>query len=371
MHPHTLLRAELAAVLCLAGLHQDPPCCASGRAEPARVERRLAAMGTWLDLELAAPERPLALAASERAVRAIEACEARLSTWREDSELARLNHAAVGEVVTLSSELAADLARARGFWLATEGAFDPGLAALVAAWGLRSGGRSPAPEELASALAAGGLAGFELDGRRAVRRHPLAGIEEGGFGKGVGLDAALAALAEAGITEARIDLGGQLGLLGSHGPSPWTVVLADPRDRARAVLELRVDAGSFSTSGNSEHGILVDGVRHGHLLDPRSGQPAEDFGSLSVWAGDATAADCLSTGLYVLGPTQAFRWRTAHRANEPVELIVLAPHGERLVALASEGWRGRLRPLVPGLELRFVSEDAARLQDPFSLLSIR
>ncbi len=360
-----LFPAQLAALLWLAGPPQDPLASAA-RAEPARVERRLSAMGTWLELTLEAPERALALAASERAVRAIEACETRLSTWQEDSELARLNRARVGEAVTLSSELAADLARARCFWRATEGAFDPGLAALVVAWGLRSGGRSPAPEELTSALAAGGWAGFELEDRRAVRRHPLAGIEEGGFGKGVGLDAALAVLAAAGITQARLDLGGQLALLGS----PWTTTLADPRDRARAVLELCFDRGSLSTSANSERGILVDGVRRGHLLDPRSGQPVEDFGSLSVWAADATAADCLSTGLYVLGPERAFRWRAAQRATEPVELLVLLPQGERLLALASEGWRGRLRPLVPELELSFVSDAVARSAVPLLPLAI-
>jgi len=140
MLPCALLWVLPAAVPFLAGAPQDPPAL-ERKDEPARVERRLSAMGTWLDIEVVAADRPLALAASERAVRALETCEARLSTWQEDSELAHLNRAAVGEVVTLSSELAADLGRARDFWRATEGAFDPGLAALVAAWGLRSGGR--------------------------------------------------------------------------------------------------------------------------------------------------------------------------------------------------------------------------------------
>jgi thiamine biosynthesis lipoprotein len=340
----------LLPVLAARALLLQGPAGSAPAPEPARVERRLAAMGTWLELAVEAPERALALAASERAVRAIEACEARLSTWRDDSELARLNRAEVGQPVTLTRELAAHLECARAFWRVTGGAFDPGLGALVAAWGLRSGGRMPAPAELEAARATGGFASFELEGQRAVRLHPLAAVEEGGFGKGVGLDAALAALREAGITEARVDLGGQLAILGS----PCTTTLADPRARGRAVLELRFDAGSLSTSGNSEKDIVVDGVARGHLLDPRTGAPVEDFGSLTVWARDATAADCLSTGLYVLGPERTLRWRTAHRADHPVEVLVLCAEGERLVAMASEGWRGRLRPLAPELELRFV-----------------
>lgn len=343
----TTLLALLPALPLGRRLAQENPAPA-----PVWVERRLSAMGTWLDLRVRGPERSAALAASERAVRALEACEARLSTWVDSSELARLNCAPVGEVRELSLELAADLARVRSLWLETEGAFDPGLGALVSAWGLRTGGRRPSGEELTAALATGGFASFEVEGRSARRRHPLAAVEEGGFGKGIGLDAALAALVEAGVVEAELDLGGQWAVLG--GPS--TVVLADPRERERAVLELTLGPGSLSTSGNSERGIVVDGVARGHLLDPRTGAPAADFGSLSVWAPDATAADCLSTGLYVLGPERALRWCAARPG---IELVLLLPEDDgRIRAVASAGWRGRLRVLVPDLELRYVGADS-------------
>lgn len=337
-----LVASLLAAPLLLL---QQP----SGEPGPGRIERRLAAMGTWLELAVEADGRAAALAASEAAVGALEACEARLSTWRDDSELARLNRAPPGASVELSPALAADLERAAHFWRATGGAFDPGLGALVAAWGLRTGGRVPAPGELAAARAAGGFAGFELAGAWVVRRHALACIEEGGFGKGRGLDQALAALAAHGVRTAVLDLGGQLAVLGA----PHATTLADPRARERAVLALECAPGSLATSGNSERGIRVDGVRRGHVLDPRTGAPAPDFGSLSVWAADATTADCLSTGLYVLGPDEAFRWR-ARNAPE-IELIVLEPRASDggLRARASAGLRGRLRVLVPELELRF------------------
>ncbi|HEX6201438.1 MAG TPA: FAD:protein FMN transferase, partial [Thermoanaerobaculia bacterium] len=206
--------------------------CASAAAAPAappqRVERHLSAMGTELTLVVEAAERAAALAASERAVRAIEVVEARLSTWRDDSELARLNRAPVGEPVPLSAELAAELSAAADCRRRTGGAFDPGVGALVDAWGLRTGGREPGDEELESALAASGLRHLDLlppsDGAgtaTAVRRHPGLRIEEGGFGKGAGLAAAAAALApllagdSAAIRAASIDLGGQLVFLGT------------------------------------------------------------------------------------------------------------------------------------------------------------
>ena len=91
----------LALVCAGAARLQEPSSPGPAFPSNARVERRLEAMGTWLELRLelrpdAGEDRAAGLAASERAVQAIEACEARLSTWREDSELARLNRAPVG-----------------------------------------------------------------------------------------------------------------------------------------------------------------------------------------------------------------------------------------------------------------------------------
>lgn len=345
-----MLASMLLPLALALALPPGLPSGAGPAGDTVQVERRLSAMGTWLELRVQAGERAAGLAASERALAAIEACERRLSTWVEDSELARLNRAPLGEWQALSPELAHDLERARHHWIGTGGAFDPGLGALVEIWGLRTGGRMPSEAELVAARGARGFAAFELEGRRARRLHARAAIEEGGFGKGLALDAALAALAADGVREAVVDLGGQLALLGAGA----TTTLADPRARARAVLELELRPGSFATSGNSERGIVVDGVARAHLLDPRSGTPCADFGSLSVWAADATTADCLSTGLYVMGPEAARTWCAAHPG---IEFVLVLPEGGRLRVVASAGWRGRLRPLVSDLDLRFVGAD--------------
>jgi thiamine biosynthesis lipoprotein len=315
------------------------------------VERRLGMMGTELEVRLDAPSRAVALAASEVAVRALEASEARLSTWRDDSELARLNRAPAGTAVRLSPRLAAELRSVQHWWRETAGAFDPGIGALVAAWGLRSGGRVPSPAERETARAAGGLAALRLaaDGR-AARLRPGLRIEEGGWGKGAGLDAAIAALrADGRATAALLNLGGQVAVYDRTGQGPWSLPLADPRDRQRPVLALTLIAGSIATSGNSEHGFERDGVRYGHLLDPRTGEPARDFGSLTAWAPEALAADALSK-LFVLGPDAAFAWARAHAG---IEIVTLEPRAGGLRARATAGWRGRLAALVPDVEIEF------------------
>lgn len=378
-----LLLALVPAAVPLGG-------CASAAAVPAspqRVERHLSAMGTELTVVVEAAERRAALAASERAVRAIEAVEARLSTWRDDSELARLNRAPVGEPVPLSPELTSELIAAADCRRRTGGAFDPGVGALVDAWGLRSGGREPADDELESAVAASGLRHLDLllpaaRGRSAtaVRRHPGLRIEEGGFGKGAGLAAAAAALAPlvadgaaaslaaaedeatttsgaATIRAATVDLGGQLVFLGTPTEGSWTVAVADPERRDRALLVVAVDGGSLATSGNSERGIEVAGRHYGHLLDPAGGRPVPDFGSLTVWAADPLLADCLSTGLYVLGPDRALAWAAGEAG---VEVLTVEPRQDGLPRVrTTAGLAERVEPLVAGLEVETVASAGA------------
>lgn len=309
-----------------------------GAPETARVERLAAAMGTTLAIRVDAPERADGLAASEVALRALEDAERRLSTWQADSELARFNAAAPGTEVELSSDLAQTLARAEHWRRETGGAFDPAVADLVALWGLREGGREPSAEELARALGQRGpRAGLELSGTTAVR-GPLA-LEEGGFGKGAGLDAALAALAGAPIRAASLDLGGQVAVLGGEEGFTWT--LADPRDRLRPVLSYTIDSGSVATSGTSERGA--------HIIDPASGRPVDWDGSISVWAASALDADCLSTGLFVLGPEAALEFAGARSG---IEVLVLEPRADGgLDARASAGWLGRVQALNADVRL--------------------
>jgi thiamine biosynthesis lipoprotein len=304
------------------------------------VERRVVLMGTVLEIEVEAPDRASALAASEKAVKAVEAAEARLSTWRDDTELARLNRAPVGERFPLSDHLAAELSAARRCWQETGGAFDPAVGPLVKAWGLRTGGhKTPSPAELAAAVAASRMDGLRLEEGAAVRERADLVLEEGGFGKGAGLDDAVAALAaDPAVSRATLNFGGQVAVF-SRRPDSWTVPVAHPRQRERPVAELTVGKGSVSTSGTSEHGR--------HILDPRTGEPAPEIGSVTVWTDGALTADCLSTGLYVMGPEAAMRWAETH---PDVEVLILRGDGE---ALATPGLKGNLKALDPTVRVRF------------------
>jgi thiamine biosynthesis lipoprotein len=98
-------------------------------------------------------------------------------------------------------------------------------------------------------------------------------------------------------------LGGQVLV---NGRSQW-VDVAHPLHRAESIARWWITTGSLATSGNSERGRTIDGIRIGHVLDARTGQPAEDFGSVTVWCDNALDADCLSTALFALGPEKGLQ----------------------------------------------------------------
>ncbi len=298
-----------------------------------RVERRLVAMGTVLRVRVAGADRPAALAASEAAVGEIERVDRLLSTWKEGGPLGRLNAAAPGEAVAVGPEVRTLLADAFAWARRTGRAFDPTVLPLVKAWDLRGQGRIPGSEELARAAAATGPQRFRLDpaAEAAARLDKDAGIDEGAWGKGYALDLAAAAARDAGATESVLDLGGQVLVRGR-----WTVVIADPRDRQRPAATVFVESASVSTSGNSERGRVVGGRRIGHLLDPRTGRPARDFGSATVVASSALVADVLSTAFFVLGPDRGLELsESLRRQGFPNEALFLIAGGGPLRAAAS------------------------------------
>ncbi|MXY96930.1 MAG: FAD:protein FMN transferase [Gemmatimonadetes bacterium] len=318
------------------------------RPNPVRIERHLSVMGTTLVISVEAGDRRAALAASEKALEALHRAEQRLSTWTNDTELARLNEAEVGRPVSLSPELAADLTAARRWWIATGGAFDPGIGTLSEIWGLRSGGKMPTRALVDRTADLPGLEALEMDGPSAARRHPDLRIDEGGFGKGAGLDDAVRKLKETDATSAMINLGGQVALFGTGKSVRFEV--ADPTDRQRVALTLIIDRGALATSGNSERGLVIGDRTYSHILDPKSGMPVPDFGSLTVWADDALAADCLSTGLYVLGPERALEWAAEHAG---IEVLVLESTDDGLNARATMGFRDRIETGGSGVVVSF------------------
>jgi thiamine biosynthesis lipoprotein len=334
-HRARFLKAGLIILLVLAnaGAWAIEPGLANDRL----ARRHVYLMGTWLDVEVRAPSSDAARQAAQDAIEAVEAAERRLSTWVPSSELAGVNSAPVGVWASLSTSLAKDLEAAWRWEQATGGAFSPGVGPLIAAWALRSGGRVPTAGERRKALDLADGALLELSDGRLRRLDEGAWIEEGAFGKGAAMRDATSAALAAGASCVVLNFGGQVAVAGNCGSVP--VAVADPDDRQAAVAELLVRTGSAATAGNSERGIVVGDRRFSHIIDPRSGQPAADWGSVTAVADSPFAADCAATALYVMGPQLGAEWL---HSQGGLEAVFVERTADDVKITASAGLRGRL-----------------------------
>lgn len=293
------LAVMMATASCSADAEPAPT------ADMVRAERSVFLMGTLARFVALAPDRNAALDRLESMVRAVEDVEDEISTWRDDSHLARANRQAVGRALPLPAPVCGTVARAARWWRETEGAFDPAIGSLIEAWGLREGGRVPGEDELSWAKARAGLSHVALDVEQCtLTRLAEVTLDAGAFGKGAALDRVRRAV-EAVPGAWLVDLGGQV----AAGGGSWPVAVAHPEHRDRPALDLRLSGGSLATSGGVERDkTLESGGRVGHILDPRTGRPVVRRGSVSVWHPDALAADALSTALQVMGPEEGLRW---------------------------------------------------------------
>lgn len=324
-----------AGLLCGVVLLLSAPGLRASDREGPRPPQPLAMarflMGTRLSIEVEDPPAPGAI---EAAFDEVERLEAVLSNWKPNSEVARLNDRASAEWFRCSRDLYRAVGAALHWAAETEGAFDPTVEPLVRALGLRAeGGVDRAPRDTAPAAATrtvpeGGAGGAAMErlpiGWRHVLRRgrsrsvrydtPGVGLDFGGIGKGIALDAAALVLARRGVRVALLDFGGQVLAVGRpRGSSGWPVGVADPLDREVPVAVIRGLDVSISTSGNGERAVPSPDGPIGHILDPATHRPALFQGTVTVAARDATSADALSTALFVMGPEGGSRWADERR----------------------------------------------------------
>jgi FAD:protein FMN transferase len=302
------------------------------------------AMGCRFEVVFNAGEVADATELGCEALDVVDEVEARISVYREGSELTAVNAAAGGEWVRVSADTLAMLELARELHASTGGAFDIAAGGLVRAWGfLERQGRTPGEPELAAALAAAGTAGLEVDAPGSRVRLAAAGaaVNPGGIGKGWAIDRAIGALAAAGVPSVLVH-GGQssvraLGIQGQAGAgrAGWKVGLRHPSRPGRRLATITLVDRALGTSGSGTQFFVERGRRLGHILDPRTGRPAEGVLSATVLAGSAAEADALATALYVLG-------------EEGLERI-LAAGDDVAAALVLPGGSGGLRMVVAGL----------------------
>ncbi len=268
------------------------------------------AMGTANELTFAA-RSPAAAAEFRSAVLAwVERFESLWSRFRPDSVLSRINAAAGREWIAVDPEMEELFALADWYHWKTRGVFDPTAGPLLALWDYRQArSRLPADDEVERIRTRVGW-------KRVLRKpgavflpEPGMTIDFGGIGKEYAVDVVCRMAEDAGIRNALIDFGHDLRAIGSPPEGgPWRVGLERPDQPGRCWGGVGLDRASLCCSGDYVRGFDWGGRRYGHIVDPRSGRPAQAQAS-AVWvvAPTCTEAGILSTSAFVLGPEEGLQ----------------------------------------------------------------
>jgi thiamine biosynthesis lipoprotein len=271
------------------------------------IRREEAVMGTAISVELWADDARIGAAAVAAVMGEMHRIDRRMSPYKADSELSRINRTAFERAVPLSEEMFRLLARAQEFASVSHGAFDITYAAVGRLYDYRAGVR-PTEAALQAARAAVGWQHLHLDRRARTVRFVQPGmcIDLGGFAKGYAVDNAIALLQQLGVRHAYVAAGGDSRVLGDRRGRPWTVAIRDPRRPGEVVALLPLEDTAISTSGDYERYFdeqAEDGriTRHHHLIDPATGRSPQGVTSVTVLASDGVTAEGLSKAVFVLG----------------------------------------------------------------------
>ncbi|HEY5314993.1 MAG TPA: FAD:protein FMN transferase [Pirellulales bacterium] len=291
----------------------------SSAAEAYMVQLKRRAMACDFELFLNAGQYPDASEVALGAFDLIEQLEEQLSVFRPTSEISAINQQAAQGPVTVEPRLFALLVQAAEMFRASDGAYDITAGPLAKAWGFyRRAGAIPEAHDLQDALERVGSQDMHLDeaASSVFFRKPGMELNLGSIGKGYALDRAAELMAAGGVGDF-LWHGGQSSVLarGSSAggrQSGWAIGIRDPVRSDRRLAEIDLHDQALSTSGSGVQFFRHRGKRYGHIVDPRTGWPAEGMFSATVVAPTAAAADALSTTFYVLGVEKALAYCQSH-----------------------------------------------------------
>ena len=248
----------------------------------------------------------------------IQQLEKQMSVFHQDSEISSINRLASQGPVVVEEQLFNLLCLAADLHERTNGSFDITSGPLSECWGFSMReGKVPTGQEIAHVRSLIGTKWMDLDRAEccAFFRQPELQLNLGSIGKGYALDRAAVVLKKGGLEQVLLHAG-HSSLLAKRSPvaeaEGWKVSIRHPLhlDRDLAVLSLCDQA--MSTSGAGEQYFRVEGKKYGHVIDPRSGYPADVNLSATALTSSGAEADALSTAFFVMHPEEIEKYCQVH-----------------------------------------------------------
>jgi FAD:protein FMN transferase len=290
------------------------------------ISRSEPIMGTRCTVELWSEDRAKGEAAITSVFDDMRRIDRLMSTWKEDTEISKVNREASQHPVRISQELFDLLRESVKYSELTRGAFDITYASVGYLYDFKKGVH-PDQKAIDAALPGVDWRQMVLDPKSTTVyfKKPGMRIDLGGIAKGHSVDRGIEILKTAGITRAMVNSGGDTRILGDRFGKPWVVGVRDPDHEGKVFLRLPLTDTAFSTSGDYERYFDEDGKRFHHIIDPKTGDSARKCRSVTVIAGTATRTDALTKSVFVMGPEEGIAFINT---LPDVDAVAVGPDGK-------------------------------------------
>lgn len=305
-----MTRSGLALCVVLVALANVIAPFADVRADalpPVRIERQDEVMGSMFSVTVIGTETARLEAAADAALAEAHRLDRLLSNYQPESEWSAVNRSAATRPIVVSPELFALLEDCLRYSADSEGTFDITVGPLMKTWGFYKGeGALPAPAALVATRGLVGAGHVRLDRAARTVSFDRAGVEldPGGIGKGYAVDRMTAIVRTHGVERAFISAAGSsIYGLGAPPDEPrgWPVTIRAPHDRETIAADVFLKDMAMSTSGSYEKFFWADGRVYSHIIDPRSGFPAQGTASVSVVAPRAIDTEAWTKPYFIHG----------------------------------------------------------------------
>lgn len=278
---------------------------------PEKETVEIFAMDTIMDLTVYGESASKLLTEARQLVQKYEGL---FSVNTRTSDVAKLNQSS-GRVVQVSPETYELIQKSIEISKKTEGLFDISIYPLVRAWGFtKEEYRVPEPEELGRLLEKVDASKIRLEPDNRVTLPEGMEIDLGGIAKGYLSQKLTELFREGGAQAAVVSLGGNVQTFGKKPDgTPFMVGITDPSDGTSVLGTIRIGEKAVITSGSYQRYFEKDGKKYHHIIDKRTGAPAQsDLMSVTVIGEDGVTADSLATALFVMGKEKAVQFAASH-----------------------------------------------------------
>ncbi len=273
--------------------------------EPQMQKKVLKLMGTRFELAAVSQEPQKAWEAIDAGIKEIQRIEALISEWQPTSQTSEINRNAGIQPVVVDQELYDLISRSNRISQMTGGAFDITFASAYQVWKYDGSMKViPSPEEVAASVSKINYKNIILNPKdhSVYLKEPGMKIGFGAIGKGYAANRARDVMREMGIAGGVVNAAGDMVTWGKQANGePWYVGIADPEEKDKVFSWLTADNTAVVTSGNYEKYVELDGKRYSHIIDPRTGYPAQGLKSVTIVCANGELADALATAVSVLG----------------------------------------------------------------------